>query len=56
MWVGIRLVFAADGFDGKQVGYQAASLWLLMLICPVGRPYVRGAGAWLLGALPSNPP
>ena len=43
-----------------QVGYQAASLWFLILalilICPVGRPYVRGAGAWLLGAFPSNPP
>jgi hypothetical protein len=35
---GMTLVFAADDLDGQQVGWQAASLWLLILICPVGRP------------------
>ncbi|MDT9673930.1 hypothetical protein F6R97_04600 [Pseudomonas sp. JV414] len=39
--------YTAADLEGHQVGYQAASLWLLILIliCPVGRPSA-GSAQW----------
>ncbi|MET0612233.1 MAG: hypothetical protein ABWZ39_13315, partial [Pseudomonas caspiana] len=42
---GMTWVFTTDEPDELQAGYQAASLWLLILIliCPVGRPSAGSA-------------